>query len=529
MRKWKIRVLSLFLAALMLTLTVLPASAATASTIKLMKTEGTVSVTSATKRALSTRANMLLYSGYQVQTETDSYAWINLDDSKLGKLDASSSAEVRKSGKNQELLLKSGNLYFNVTTPLESDETLNIRASTMAVGIRGTCGWVKELDEYTTELYLLEGTVQISSADPASGQTKTATVRAGEKAVATVRPLGTEITLDQFEVKDIDGFVMVELKKDPALCADIFEASGLDVLGAVATGNWAGHTYRVYDVSITWEEAKTYCESLGGHLATITSEEENDFIANLLNRADYTKCMYWLGGYRDDEDDESWEWITGERMDFTNWSPGEPTNGNQLCMAIYTDLAHTNLKYRVPVDHGTWFDNPGEGIDDGWPLYQTGFICEWESGLEPQGNTVTSTQDDTVTFNGHRYLRVDQSITWEEAKTYCVNLGGHLATITSQEEQSAINGLLNDSAAKNGYWLGGIRSGDSFAWITGEQMNYTNWDSYQPDNDNGVEDKVMLYSYNGSKHGKWNDLSNEGELDVAVADGTLGFICEWDQ
>ena len=380
MRKWKTRHTSLFLAALLVALTVLPALAATASTIRLAKTEGSVSVTNATKRALSTRDNMLLYSGYQVQAKTDSYAWINLDDSKLGKLDASSSAEVRKSGKQQELLLKSGNLYFNVTSPLESDETLNVRTSTMLVGIRGTCGWVKELDEYTTELYLLEGTVQVSSPDPASGQTKMATVHAGEKAIATVRLQGSTITQEKFEVEDIDGFVMDELKQDPALCDDILDASGLDVLGAAAVAkvDWNGHTYRVYDISITWEEAKTYCENLGGHLATITSEEENNVIANLLSNADYKKSMYWLGGYRDES--EIWRWITGESMGFTNWNPGEPTNSqSQKWIAMYTALASKNLKYRPQAIHGTWMDNPNGGVDDGWPLSETGFICEWDS------------------------------------------------------------------------------------------------------------------------------------------------------
>ena len=35
-----------------------------------------------------------------------------------------------------------------------------------------------------------------------------------------------------------------------------------------------GHSYYIYsNVADTWEEAKTYCEKLGGHLAVITSAE----------------------------------------------------------------------------------------------------------------------------------------------------------------------------------------------------------------------------------------------------------------
>ena len=38
------------------------------------------------------------------------------------------------------------------------------------------------------------------------------------------------------------------------------------------------HRYQVFDTSMRWTEAEEYCESLGGHLVTITSEEEQKFI-----------------------------------------------------------------------------------------------------------------------------------------------------------------------------------------------------------------------------------------------------------
>ena len=43
-----------------------------------------------------------------------------------------------------DIQLRSGSLFFSVTQPLEDDETMNIRASTLLVGIRGTCGWVDD-------------------------------------------------------------------------------------------------------------------------------------------------------------------------------------------------------------------------------------------------------------------------------------------------------------------------------------------------------------------------------------------------
>ena len=103
--------------------------------------------------------DMKLFNGYQLETAQQSYAWFEADSAKLFKMDAVSNLEVRKKGKKSELLLNSGNLFFNVTEHLQDDEVLNIRTSSMVVGIRGTSGWVKVIDQFHTILYMLDGTV----------------------------------------------------------------------------------------------------------------------------------------------------------------------------------------------------------------------------------------------------------------------------------------------------------------------------------------------------------------------------------
>jgi YD repeat-containing protein len=39
-----------------------------------------------------------------------------------------------------------------------------------------------------------------------------------------------------------------------------------------------GHAYKVFYQNLQWRDAKAFCESLGGHLATVTSAVENEFI-----------------------------------------------------------------------------------------------------------------------------------------------------------------------------------------------------------------------------------------------------------
>ena len=87
---------------------------AEAAAMQLMKTEGDVTVSNAGGRNISIIKNMRLYNGYHTNTDEASYAWINLDDEKLIKQDAVSETEIRKSGKKLEILLKSGNLFFDV-------------------------------------------------------------------------------------------------------------------------------------------------------------------------------------------------------------------------------------------------------------------------------------------------------------------------------------------------------------------------------------------------------------------------------
>ena len=72
---------------------------------------------------------------------------------------------------------------------------------------------------------------------------------------------------------------------------------------------FGGHSFLLFDTSLTWPEAEAACEALGGHLATSTSSEKNDFLASLSTR--YVS----LGGIRKNG---VWQWVTGELWDFSS-------------------------------------------------------------------------------------------------------------------------------------------------------------------------------------------------------------------
>ena len=240
------KTLSILMALLLLWSMALPAAAAetaAAATLRLEKAEGTVKVSNASGKSMTVTDGMRLYSGYTIATEKNSYAYVSLDSTKAVKLDASSKAEVRKSGKKLELNAVSGSLFFNVTAPVDKDESLNIRTSTMVTGVRGTSGWVVVIDRFTSRVHLLEGTLTVTSSEPATGQMRQATITSGQTATATLKGLdqpGRQMTLTvtNLQEKQVPGFVAVEVEKDPALQQKIAAKSRLSI-PAIIGNAWA--------------------------------------------------------------------------------------------------------------------------------------------------------------------------------------------------------------------------------------------------------------------------------------------------
>ncbi len=76
--------------------------------------------------------------------------------------------------------------------------------------------------------------------------------------------------------------------------------------------------------SFTWAEARSHAEGQGGHLATVTSQEEWDKITAFGR-------PFWLGGHQPGgpEPRGGWEWITGEPWCLTAWHGVEPNEAGQ--------------------------------------------------------------------------------------------------------------------------------------------------------------------------------------------------------
>jgi len=125
------------------------------------------------------------------------------------------------------------------------------------------------------------------------------------------------------------------------------------------------HYYEyVADVAMPWTSARAAAElrSWGGHagyLATITSPQENDFIATAFS--EQWPLGAWLGGWQDEgmAPADGWHWVTGEDWSYTNWSPGEPNDygGHD---ELFLDMLGTG-PFPVGGERGRWNDSQDEG------------------------------------------------------------------------------------------------------------------------------------------------------------------------
>ncbi|ROT63782.1 mannose receptor [Penaeus vannamei] len=77
------------------------------------------------------------------------------------------------------------------------------------------------------------------------------------------------------------------------------------------------------------------------------------------------------------------------------------------------------------------------------------------------------------------YLVVEDVASWTDAKGNCTDLGGVLASITSEDEQAFVSGLLNSSA-----WIGlsDQKIEGKYIWEDGSPYNYRSWKEGEPNN-----------------------------------------------
>jgi hypothetical protein len=147
------------------------------------------------------------------------------------------------------------------------------------------------------------------------------------------------------------------------------------VLAFVAQAVAGQPSYVVSPAPMSWQDARDWAESVGGHLVCLSSAQEEVAVAQIVG----PNREYWLG-FTDEMIEGEWRWITGEPVLYTRWQPGEPNEGSS---------SPTGEDYAMAWTYGGygWWDYPSPlyGVDNPQPVLAYA-VAEFPPPAEPDRN-----------------------------------------------------------------------------------------------------------------------------------------------
>jgi len=132
--------------------------------------------------------------------------------------------------------------------------------------------------------------------------------------------------------------------------------------------------YEVFLQDCSWEQAKTYCEEKGGHLAVITNETEFNEVVSIASSSGAT--YIWLGAKRDDSG--NWAWVNGATVDYYPWDKGEPSYRDwDGTYENYLMIWKVNFTGTYSWRYNDVRNNP-VGYAPGYYSGRTAYICQYD-------------------------------------------------------------------------------------------------------------------------------------------------------
>uniref|UniRef100_A0A8C2SYK8 Macrophage mannose receptor 1-like n=1 Tax=Coturnix japonica TaxID=93934 RepID=A0A8C2SYK8_COTJA len=212
------------------------------------------------------------------------------------------------------------------------------------------------------------------------------------------------------------------------------------------------YCYFIGHVPATFSEANNTCEGQKGYLLTVESRYEQAYLTSLVGlRPDK---YFWLG-LSDMEDQGTFRWSSGEEVSFTHWNAAMP-GSKRGCVAMRTGTAA-----------GLWDVLDCESKQK--------YICkQWAVGATaPPLSSAAPKPTCPEAISSQSFCRSDiKKKSWIEARDFCRQIGGDLATINNEEEIKMISSE-NSYCRFERVWIGiySLNPDEGFAWSDGSPVS----------------------------------------------------------
>ena len=271
-----------------------------------------------------------------------------------------------------------------------------------------------DLAAISTQLGVTEGDLMAALGDPADGppdfEAAAAALGIAEDDLKSALGVGEDsLEMEPYTaiINGVDFEIAHELFTWDALPDDvIYERQPVQTFTNAAGDT---HTYEAVFVSsgnLNWYQAAYLAQDAGGYLASITSEDENSFVFDLVS----DEKFFWafeedgdhygisigpfLGGYQpvgSEEPAGGWSWLSGETWEYANWAvnlddgvidkdprPNDQPNDSGDEEGSQPIMGFGEMNVPVPT-WGDYMDDVGTYGESRLPGQSYGFVIEYEN------------------------------------------------------------------------------------------------------------------------------------------------------
>lgn len=312
--------------------------------IRITAVTGEATVNRAEKTGIKAYVNMNLQSEDELITAEGATVTLRLDDDKYVIVDEDSKLLLIAGGTEEDsttrIELEYGAVFSDIKDKLSEGSEYEVVTPSAVMSVRGTQFEVVYREIKDEAGKLLEKVIKVLTFD---GEVSVKPEGSKEKRISKA---GTMEVLEEsaegkyqfagetkkIEAEDLSDLSATYLKEDLSENADDLteeeKALKEELLEKVekyfekassgeVSFNRDEHLYQCVALEgRSWAEINIFCEANGGHLATIMSAEENEYVYEQMVQWGFDYAYF---GYTDEVTEGEWKWVTGEETTYENW------------------------------------------------------------------------------------------------------------------------------------------------------------------------------------------------------------------